>query len=229
MIDAPLPDWYVHLVLAAPSSGLETEDGGGSSVGESKYPNLSVAERQESNIRWHELAEKLSNRKRSIFSDESKKTLEELLPSTSLCPNGRNESSIRMGVDPPLRVQVFVIKSGKIENILMSVQKGIWATGRGNIEKFVNAFKSCDHVLFLMSANESGGFQGYARMASLPDPALYPRIWGYFSIKLSPNFRVHWLKQCKLDFDTLSSYTNPWNCDKPLKKSRDGQVSIPSS
>lgn len=124
-----------------------------------------------------------------------------------------------------LFVRGFVIKSAKIENILTSIQRGIWATGKANIEKFEVAFKTCQHVIFLMSANESGGFQGYARMATRPDPNLYPRIWGSFSNKLSFNFRVQWLKQCKVDFETLACFTNPLNENKPLKKSRDGQVS----
>lgn len=223
LIDAPLPDWYLHLILANREDG-ETSQG---ADGEARQPAqldkfflLSASDRQLSTLKWHELADRLAGK--PLDQRIGMQTLEDLMPEHSLCAAGRSKSSIRP-YDVPLRIKVFVIKSGKIENILTSVQKGIWATGRANIDKFEEAFKTCDHVLFLMSANESGGFQGYARMASLPNSALYPRIWGYFSVKLSPNFRVHWLKQCKLDFEALASYTNPLNCNKPLKKSRDGQ------
>eukprot|EP01053_Blabericola_migrator_P009952 Blabericola_migrator_1__9951@NODE_54_length_16124_cov_113_894563_g50_i0_p5_GENE_NODE_54_length_16124_cov_113_894563_g50_i0NODE_54_length_16124_cov_113_894563_g50_i0_p5_ORF_typecomplete_len492_score65_62YTH/PF04146_15/7_2e03YTH/PF04146_15/2_9e34Torus/PF16131_5/6_4e07Torus/PF16131_5/0_42zfCCCH_3/PF15663_5/1_4e06zfCCCH_3/PF15663_5/1_6zf_CCCH_4/PF18345_1/1_1e08zf_CCCH_4/PF18345_1/9_5e03zf_CCCH_4/PF18345_1/3_5e03zf_CCCH_4/PF18345_1/8_7e03zfCCCH/PF00642_24/4_7e05zfCCCH/PF00642_24/2_2e02zfCCCH/PF00642_ len=196
---AALPDWYLQLLLY--------------NRDELEVPPLEESARRESAVAWRAFADQVS----AEPSSESTKTLESLLPPQILSPLpslGPNESP---------RIRCFVIKSAKIENILTSVQRGIWATGKANIEKFEQAFRTCHYVIFVMSANESGGFQGYARMASLQDPTLYPKIWGSFSAKLSANYRVQWLKQCKVDFEELASFTNPWNENKPLKKSRDGQ------
>ncbi|EZG56483.1 YT521-B-like domain protein [Gregarina niphandrodes] len=219
---APLPDWYLSLIIssydghqsgnAVHQSAPSGAGGAGASGLLLGVPALSEEERQQSTQTWTGFVERLTGRSTAYHP------LEELLPTTSLCPNGDSNR----GVGGP-KIRCFVIKSGKIENILTSVQRGIWATGKNNQEKLRQAWLTCDHVVLLMSANESGGFQGYARMASGFDETLYPRIWGSFSNKLSPNFRVQWLKQAKLDFEALSAFTNPWNENRPLKKSRDGQ------
>lgn len=201
--DAMLPDWYLYLIL-----GKQSGD-------DLVIPPLSPSTRQMDAQIWQALADKAAGK------EIARRTLDDVLPEDSICPHGRAKSNLRR--DETLKMRAFVIKSGKIENILTSVQRGIWATGKANISRFEEAFQTCDQVIFLMSANESGGFQGYARMASMSDPQLYPKIWGSFSTKLSANFRLHWLKQCKLDFEALASFTNPWNENKPLKKSRDGQ------
>lgn len=231
LIDAPLPDWYLHLVIAGTTCDRKGLDEAvpppppfTSETSATLFQPLTNDERRVSSLRWQQLAESLSGKgdgSSNFVPELPRKSLEDVLPSNSFCPSGRDKETINPG---DMKIRAFVIKSGKIENILTSVQRGIWATGKANIDKLETAFRTCDQVLLLMSANESGGFQGYARMASLTDPSLYPRIWGSFSAKLSPNFRVQWLKQCKLDFEALATFTNPWNENKPLKKSRDGQV-----
>lgn len=50
-------------------------------------------------------------------------------------------------------------------------------------------------------------------------------VWGPVQVRLGGNFRVQWLKQCRIDFEDFGRVTNPWNEDLPLKKSRDGTVS----
>lgn len=201
---APLPDWYLQLVL------FNRE--------ELQVPPLDASLRRESAVAWRLFHDKVASEHQAwVEPGAASKTLESLMPADVLGPLGAPAPG------EPLKIRAFVIKSAKIENILTSVQRGIWATGKANIEKFEEAFRTCHHVIFVMSANESGGFQGYARMASFQDPSLYPKIWGSFSAKLSSNYRVQWLKQCKVDFEDLASFTNPWNENKPLKKSRDGQ------
>ncbi|EPT30312.1 zinc finger (CCCH type) motif-containing protein [Toxoplasma gondii ME49] len=123
---------------------------------------------------------------------------------------------------PQSTKRFFIIKSNRMSNIYTSIQHGVWATSKGNSRKLSNAFTSTDHVLLLFSANESGGFQGFGRMMSLPDPQLFPGIWGPVQLRLGSNFRVMWLKQCKIEFEELGKVTNPWNDDLPLRKSRDG-------
>ncbi|PHJ23218.1 zinc finger (ccch type) motif-containing protein [Cystoisospora suis] len=123
---------------------------------------------------------------------------------------------------PQSTKRFFIIKSNKMSNVYTSVQHGVWATSKGNTRKLTSAFNTTDHVLLLFSANESGGFQGYGRMMTLPDTQLLPGIWGTVQLRLGGNFRVMWLKQCKMEFEELGRVTNPWNEDLPLRKSRDG-------
>ncbi|KAF8819259.1 zinc finger (CCCH type) motif-containing protein, partial [Cardiosporidium cionae] len=123
---------------------------------------------------------------------------------------------------PTDSIKCFIIKCNQMTNIYYSVQFGIWATGRSNTRKLCDAFRANQHVVLLFSANESGGFQGYGRMMSLPVQGLHDGIWGNISVKLGGNFRVQWLKQCKVEFEEFGYITNPYNQDLPLKKSRDG-------
>lgn len=124
-----------------------------------------------------------------------------------------------------LKIRVFMIKSSDLKNIYKSIRLGVWATGKQNTSLLEKAFRDSNHVILLFSANESGGFQGYCRMSSLPAPRLHPNLWGSFSSRLGPNFRVQWLKQCKVDFEKFGGLTNPLNDDQPIRKSRDCQVS----
>eukprot|EP00371_Babesia_bovis_P003106 XP_001611753.1 YT521-B-like family protein [Babesia bovis T2Bo] len=116
----------------------------------------------------------------------------------------------------------FMIKSNNMMNIYFSICYGIWATGINNTAKLINAFQSCEHVILIFSGNESGGFQGYARMMTLPISGLYKGIWGSFQSRLGDNFRVKWIKQCSVEFEVLRHVTNQYNQNLPLKKSRDG-------
>eukprot|EP00920_Eleutheroschizon_duboscqi_P023025 GHVT01056558.1.p1 GENE.GHVT01056558.1~~GHVT01056558.1.p1 ORF type:complete len:495 (-),score=114.52 GHVT01056558.1:371-1855(-) len=119
-------------------------------------------------------------------------------------------------------IRAFIIKCNQMNNILISVMHGIWATGKYNTHRLCEAFRASEHVVLLFSANESGGFQGYGRMMSLPVPHLHSGVWGAIGAKLGGNFRVQWIKQCNLTFDELGQVTNPMNENLPLKKSRDG-------
>eukprot|EP00917_Polyrhabdina_sp_WS-2016_P024903 GHVP01053715.1.p1 GENE.GHVP01053715.1~~GHVP01053715.1.p1 ORF type:complete len:391 (+),score=50.93 GHVP01053715.1:288-1460(+) len=84
----------------------------------------------------------------------------------------------------PPRIKAFIIKSIKVENICKSIHSGVWAALKNNSPKLAKAYQESDYVVLLFSANESGGFQGYARMASLPDRNIIPnKIWGSFSSK----------------------------------------------
>ncbi|OEH79687.1 zinc finger (ccch type) motif-containing protein [Cyclospora cayetanensis] len=80
------------------------------------------------------------------------------------------------GVPAPLSSskRFFVIKCSRMANIYLSIHKGCWATSRCNTRKLSEAFAATNHVLLLFSANESGGFQGYARMMTPPLPHLFP-------------------------------------------------------
>lgn len=120
-------------------------------------------------------------------------------------------------------MQFFVMKSASLAHIQTSVRVGVWATSGPNTETLMEALDKSDHVVLLFSANQTGHFQGYARMASEPDAALQPGLWGKASDRLGHTFKVTWLKQCMLPFSQLESLRDGLSGDSPLWKSRDGQ------
>ncbi|KAH0482786.1 MAG: hypothetical protein KVP17_001978 [Porospora cf. gigantea B] len=143
-------------------------------------------------------------------------------------------ASVEFDVSFRVPLRAFVIKSMQMRNVFLSVQLGIWASGRNNTAKLEHAYLNSDVVLLLFSGNESGGFQGYARMASPPDASLCSAVWGPFSNRLGSTFRVQWIKQCHVEFEQFQGpaktaprngmcLINPLNDGRPIKKSRDGQ------
>ncbi|KAL6906755.1 YT521-B-like domain-containing protein [Trichoderma evansii] len=66
----------------------------------------------------------------------------------------------------------FILKSLTVDDLDLSVRTGIWATQSHNEETLTNAFKQCNNVYLIFSANKSGEYFGYARMASEFSPSL---------------------------------------------------------
>lgn len=65
-----------------------------------------------------------------------------------------------------LRDKFFILKSLTVEDLELSVQNGVWATQSHNEEALNEAFTTADNVYLIFSANKSGEYFGYARMAS---------------------------------------------------------------
>ncbi|KAF2842955.1 hypothetical protein M501DRAFT_1012337 [Patellaria atrata CBS 101060] len=60
----------------------------------------------------------------------------------------------------------FVVKSLTLQDLELSVRNGIWATQSHNEDTLNKAFESAENVYLIFSANKSGEYFGYARMAS---------------------------------------------------------------
>ncbi|KAF2109131.1 YT521-B-like domain-containing protein [Lophiotrema nucula] len=63
-------------------------------------------------------------------------------------------------------VKYFIVKSLTLQDLELSVRNGIWATQSHNEHVLNKAFQSAEHVYLIFSANKSGEYFGYARMAS---------------------------------------------------------------
>ena len=65
------------------------------------------------------------------------------------------------------KVRYFIIKSFNHQNIATSIENGVWATQAHNELKLNAAYISRDEVRLIFSVNNSGHFQGYAKMVGL--------------------------------------------------------------
>ena len=61
----------------------------------------------------------------------------------------------------------FIVKSLTVQDLEASVRNGIWATQSHNEKTLNEAYENADNVYLIFSANKSGEYFGYARMASL--------------------------------------------------------------
>jgi len=63
-------------------------------------------------------------------------------------------------------VKYFIIKSLTVQDLEASVRNGTWATQSHNEDGLNRAYDEAENVYLLFSANKSGEYFGYARMAS---------------------------------------------------------------
>eukprot|EP01062_Namystynia_karyoxenos_P055757 TRINITY_DN46800_c0_g1_i1.p1 TRINITY_DN46800_c0_g1~~TRINITY_DN46800_c0_g1_i1.p1 ORF type:complete len:509 (+),score=124.36 TRINITY_DN46800_c0_g1_i1:78-1529(+) len=122
----------------------------------------------------------------------------------------------------------FVIRSNCIDNIVISLQRGLWATGRQNEPALNNAFRRCRHVFLVFSVNASGQFCGYARMREAiprrsPETERRARELNLGERWTNP-FSVEWLCVGCVSFSDTNDLVNVWNESTPIRRSRDGQA-----
>ncbi|KAM6230632.1 3'-5' RNA helicase YTHDC2 [Porphyrio hochstetteri] len=137
-------------------------------------------------------------------------------PVSPACGKGSKYPSPRSNTP----VRYFILKSSNLQNIGISQQKGIWSTMPSNERKLNNAFWESSMVYLIFSVQGSGHFQGFARMAS-EIGCEKSQDWG--SAGLGGVFKVDWIRKESLPFQFAQHLLNPWNDNKKVQISRDGQ------
>jgi hypothetical protein len=126
----------------------------------------------------------------------------------------------------------FIIKSNNYENVALAKARGIWSTPPQNEARLNQAFRQCANVILVFSIQESGKFQGYARLASESDKSHPPVRWvlppGLEAKVFSSVFKLDWINRRDLPFTETMHLKNPWNMHKPVKVGRDGQEVEPT-
>ncbi|KAM4637671.1 3'-5' RNA helicase YTHDC2 isoform 3-T3 [Amazona ochrocephala] len=121
---------------------------------------------------------------------------------------------------PNMPVWYFIMKSSNVQNIDISQQKGIWSTTPSNERKLNRAFWESSMVYLIFSVQGSGHFQGFARMAS-EIGCEKSQDWG--SAGFGGVFKVEWIRKESIPFQFAHHLLNPWNDNKKVQISRDGQ------
>uniref|UniRef100_A0A6G1SM88 YTH domain-containing protein 1 n=1 Tax=Aceria tosichella TaxID=561515 RepID=A0A6G1SM88_9ACAR len=121
----------------------------------------------------------------------------------------------------------FQIKSINRENVALSKSMGVWSTPVQNEFRLNAAFREHRNVILIFSVQQSGAFQGFARMVSESGPPDEPVPWvlpeRLSSATLGGVFRVEWLCTKELNFNETRHLYNSFNNNKPVKVARDGQ------
>lgn len=121
----------------------------------------------------------------------------------------------------------FQIKSINRENVALSKSMGVWSTPMQNEIRLNAAFREHRNVILIFSVQQSGAFQGFARMVSESGPPDEPVPWvlpeRLSSAALGGVFRVEWLCMKELNFNETRDLYNAFNNNKPVKVARDGQ------
>nr|CDS27869.1 RNA directed DNA polymerase (reverse transcriptase) [Hymenolepis microstoma] len=170
------------------------------------------------------------------FSQEDEdERLEETKPKEIKTTNESNAPSSSEIMDPDvlnnfdqlfINTKYFLIKSNNYENVVIAKENNAWSTPVGNEHRLNKAFDESNNVILIFSVRESGKFQGFARIASPPDPRL--KINWVLPPRMNPDmlshpFRLDWIIKQELPFNNVAHLTNSWNEGKPVKIGRDGQ------
>nr|XP_014346728.1 PREDICTED: probable ATP-dependent RNA helicase YTHDC2 isoform X2 [Latimeria chalumnae] len=147
-------------------------------------------------------------------------------PCASPSPPSSGKGSKSPSPRPNMPVRYFIMKSSNLRNLEISQQKGIWSTTPSNERKLNRAFWESSVVYLVFSVQGSGHFQGFARMASEIGRER-SQEWG--STGLGGVFRVEWIRKESLPFQFAHHLLNPWNDNKKVQISRDGQELEPQA
>ncbi|XP_065600330.1 3'-5' RNA helicase YTHDC2 [Cyrtonyx montezumae] len=146
---------------------------------------------------------------------------------SSCCPNPCASPSLVSGKDcetPPPRlnmpVRYFIMKCRTWQNLHASQQKGVWSTTPSNEQKLNRAFCESSLVYLIFSVQRSGCFQGFGRMSS---EIKYEQNQCLGSTGLEGVFKVEWIRKESIPFYFTRHLLNPWNDNKKVQISRDGQ------
>ncbi|XP_038625680.1 3'-5' RNA helicase YTHDC2 isoform X2 [Tachyglossus aculeatus] len=135
-------------------------------------------------------------------------------------PPSTNMVSVSASAQSKLPVRYFIMKSNNSRNLKISQQKGVWSTTPVNEGKLNEAFFDSSAVFLVYSVQGSGHFQGFSRMTSeigqeKSEDCGLPDLGGMFT--------VDWIRKEKLPFQQTSHLVNPWNENKNVQISHDGQ------
>ncbi|XP_030640259.1 3'-5' RNA helicase YTHDC2 [Chanos chanos] len=147
-------------------------------------------------------------------------------PCASPSSNSSGKCSKSPSPRPSTPVRYFIMKSSNLRNIELSQQRGIWSTTPSNEHKLNKAFQKSRLVFLIFSVQGSGHFQGYARMTSEIGSERC-QDWG--SPGLGGVFNVEWIRRESLPFQFSHQLLNPWNDNKKVQISRDGQELEPQT
>ncbi|KAH0501853.1 putative ATP-dependent RNA helicase YTHDC2 [Microtus ochrogaster] len=142
-------------------------------------------------------------------------------PCASPSPPSSGKGSKSPSPRPNMPVRYFIMKSSNLRNLEISQQKGIWSTTPSNERKLNRAFWESSMVYLVFSVQGSGHFQGFSRMSSEIGREK-SQDWG--SAGLGGVFKVEWIRKESLPFQFAHHLLNPWNDNKKVQISRDGQV-----
>lgn len=122
---------------------------------------------------------------------------------------------------PPKYVRYFILKSNNMPNLRRSVENAVWATQPHNEGKLNEAYHTTDEVRLIFSVNQSGHFQGYARMSSPIGRG--PKHGFWVGSSWGGLFQIDWEVLYNLPFHKVEHLANPLNEGKPVKIAKDGQ------
>ncbi|XP_040069338.2 3'-5' RNA helicase YTHDC2 isoform X2 [Ixodes scapularis] len=123
---------------------------------------------------------------------------------------------------PGQRRRFYVVKASSQRMVDVSVSTGLWSLGPATDRKVQWALKEGKEVVLVFSVQGSGHFQGYAQLQGLASSMCCPPN-DYAANTGGRCYFIEWKHRCNLPFQSTRHLLNPWNENRKVQVSRDGQ------
>lgn len=123
--------------------------------------------------------------------------------------------------------QFFIIKAGTQRAVDVSLSTGLWSLGPNTDRKIQAAIREGKEVILIFSVHGSGQFQGYAVLQGPASNMNWPVDEHDGSLGGRCYF-IKWKHRYNLPFQNTRHLLNPWNENRKVQVSRDGQEVEPS-
>lgn len=119
----------------------------------------------------------------------------------------------------------FVIKGSSQKAIDASLSKGMWVFSTSTERKLQKCLQDGKLVYLIFSVQGSGHFQGYAR---LTHEIVHEKMTEFCMPNSGNTYKIEWIKRANVPFQSTRHLQNPWNENRKVQISRDGQELEPS-
>lgn len=122
-------------------------------------------------------------------------------------------------------IRYYIIKATNSRTVESSLARGVWAFTPSTERKLQCAIKEGKEVIMIFSIQGSGHFQGYARFTC---NVCDHRPQDFNAPNLGNCYQIEWIKRANIPFQSTRHLQNPWNENRKVQISRDGQELEPS-
>lgn len=114
----------------------------------------------------------------------------------------------------------YFMACGNRESIKQAICYSAWACQKKDLKVIREGLRQSANVALVFK--DESFFYGFAKIVNDCDPSLHPGLFGNSEI-LADNFRVKWMKICKLDVASVHSMRNPFDGNNRISLSKDSQ------
>ncbi|XP_060076466.1 3'-5' RNA helicase YTHDC2-like [Ylistrum balloti] len=129
-------------------------------------------------------------------------------------------ASPRLNPQTQVPASFWIMKCTNQNKLDISMNKAMWTTNISSQKKVNSVFQEGKTVYLIFSVQGSGHFQGYAKMKS---KLVYKKCQDSGHHGSDYTCDIEWIKRANLPFQSCHQLLNPWDENRRVQNSKDGQ------
>ena len=119
----------------------------------------------------------------------------------------------------------YFMACGTKDSVKLAICYSAWAVQSKDLKVIREGLRQSANVALVFK--DENFFYGFAKIVNDCDPSLHPGLFGN-SPTLTKNFRIKWIKVCKLGNSAMSAFRNPFDGNNRICLSKDSQEIEPA-